>query len=136
MSKRAALMGGFVGVVAAPCVGPVTASLFSYVATSQDVMRGWTLFFVLSLGLGAPYVVLALLGGKLKRLPQAGPWGTWVEKVLGVLLLGLSWYLVSSLLPIRFWLWGVAVLATGGRSTSSSQEEKSLDASSRYCGGR
>lgn len=110
----AALMGGFVGIMAAPCVGPVTASLFSYVATSQDVMRGWALFFVLSLGLGAPYVGLALLGGRIKRLPQAGPWSSWVEKALGVLLLGLSWYLVSSLLPVRAWLWGVVALATGG----------------------
>ena len=110
----AALMGGFVGVMAAPCVGPVTASLFSYVATSQDVLRGWALFFVLSLGLGAPYVGLALLGGRLKRLPQAGPWSTWVERILGVILLGLSWYLVSSFLPPRIWLWGAAGLATGG----------------------
>ena len=110
----AALMGGFVGVVAAPCVGPVTASLFSYVATSQDVLRGWALFFVLSLGLGAPYVILALLGGRLKRLPRAGPWSTWVERILGVVLLGVSWYLVSSLLPPRVWLWGAAALATGG----------------------
>lgn len=110
----ATLMGGFVGVMAAPCVGPVTASLFSYVATSQDVLRGWALFFVLSLGLGAPYVVLALLGGRLKHLPRAGLWSAWVEKGLGVLLLGLSWYLVSPLLPTLVWLWGAVVLATGG----------------------
>jgi len=110
----AALMGGFVGVVAAPCLGPVTASLFSYVATSQDVLRGWALFFVLSLGLGAPYVILALLGGRLKHLPKAGPWGTWVERILGVVLLGVSWYLVSPLLPSRVWSWGAATLATGG----------------------
>jgi len=110
----AALMGGFVGVVAAPCVGPVTASLFSYVVTSQDVLRGWALFFVLSLGLGAPYVILALLGRRLKHLPKAGPWGTWVERILGVILLGVSWYLVSPLLPSRVWSWGAAALATGG----------------------
>jgi len=69
---------------------------------------------VLSLGLGAPYVILALLGRRLKHLPKAGPWGTWVERILGVILLGVSWYLVSPLLPSRVWSWGAAALATGG----------------------
>ncbi len=108
------LMGSFVGVIAAPCVGPVTAALLSYVASSQDAVRGGALFFALALGLGAPYVGLALLAGRFKHLPRVGPWATWVERLLGVLLIALSWYLVMPLLPARVWLWGAAALAAGG----------------------
>ncbi len=108
------LMGSFVGVIAAPCVGPVTAALLSYVASSQDAIRGGALFLALALGLGAPYVGLALLAGRFKLLPRVGPWTTWVERLMGVLLIALSWYLVMPLVPARAWLWGAAALAAGG----------------------
>src|SRR5439155_22273478 len=57
------------------------------------------LFFVLGLGMGAPYVGLAAVAGRLRTLPRSGPWLAWVERIFGFLLLGLALYFVSPILP-------------------------------------
>lgn len=108
------LMGAVVGLVAAPCVGPATVAFISYVASLGDPLRGFLLFFALSLGLGLPYVGLALLSGKLRALPKPGPWTVWVEHVLGFFLLGMALYFLSPLLPNTALRMAIAVLAIGG----------------------
>ena len=94
-------MGLTMGVVAAPCIGPIVVGLLVAVAQRGDPFFGWLLFFTLALGLGAPYVVLAVAAGSLKRLPRSGEWQTWVERLFGCVLLGLAIYYVSPLLPER-----------------------------------
>lgn len=109
------LMGAVVGVVAAPCVGPATVALLSYVASRADPFQGFLLFFSLAMGLGLPYVGLALASGKLARLPRSGPWTAWVERLLGLGLLGMALYLVAPLLPDPGLQVGIAILSlTGG----------------------
>ena len=108
------LMGLFVGAVAAPCVGPATVALLSYVSLTQDVALGFVLFFVFALGLGAPYVVLALLVGKVRNLPRGGAWTVWVERVLGFVLLGTALYFLAPLLPRQVTSWTAGGLAIAG----------------------
>ncbi len=92
-------MGLVAGVVAAPCVAPVSAALLAYVGATGNPWVGLSMFGALSLGLGVPYVGLALLSGRLKRIPQGGMWTVWVERLLGVVLLGVALYFLSPLLP-------------------------------------
>ena len=92
-------MGATMGVVAAPCIGPAVLALLLFVGAQQSVALGLALFFALGLGLGAPYLVLAALAGRLRTLPRAGAWLAWVERVFGFLLLGLALYFVVPLLP-------------------------------------
>jgi thiol:disulfide interchange protein len=82
----ALLMGALLGIVAAPCVGPVVAALLVYVGAKANVARGFLLFFVLSLGLGLPYLVLGTLSGSLKSLPRSGAWMEKLKKGFAVLL--------------------------------------------------
>ncbi|MBC7318888.1 thioredoxin family protein [Candidatus Bipolaricaulota bacterium] len=110
----ALLMGMVVGLVAAPCVGPATVAFITYVASLGDPGRGFFLFFALALGLGLPYVGLALLSGKLKKLPKAGTWTVWVEHLLGFFLLGMALYFLSPILPEVGRKVGVVVLSLGG----------------------
>lgn len=104
-------MGLVVGIVAAPCVGPVTIGLLTYVGTTGNPWLGFWMFFVLSLGLGTPYVVLAMFAGGLKRLPRSGVWLIWVERLFGFMLIGLALYFVTPLLPDRAVPWAVFILA-------------------------
>jgi len=80
-------MGALLGVVAAPCVGPVVAALLTYVGTKGDALLGFSLFFALSLGLGLPYLFLGLLGGTIKSLPRSGAWLERSKKIFAVPLL-------------------------------------------------
>ena len=67
-------MGLTMGIVAAPCIGPFVIGLVTYVAAKGDPFYGFLLFFVMAVGLGLPYLVLALFSGKIKNLPRAGFW--------------------------------------------------------------
>ena len=67
-------MGLLVGIVAAPCLGPFVLGLLTFVASRRDPVLGFAMFFVLSLGLGLPYLVLASFSGALTKLPRAGAW--------------------------------------------------------------
>ncbi len=98
-------MGLFVGVVAAPCVGGFIVGLLAFVAARQDPGLGLLLFFVLSLGLGLPYLFLGAFSGSLSRLPRAGAWMESVKKVFGWILLAMAAYFLRSVLPRPAGLW-------------------------------
>ena len=95
----AGFMGLTMGIVAAPCVGPVVAGLLVFVGSAQSVRLGFELFFALGLGMGLPYVALALAAGSAKALPRSGDWLVWVEHGLGFVLLGFAAHFIGPLLP-------------------------------------
>jgi len=84
--------GMFVGVFAAPCIGPPVLALLTSVADRGNVMFGFFSFFIFSLGLGLPYLILGTFSGLIKKIPKAGSWLLWVEHAFGVILLGFSLY--------------------------------------------
>lgn len=92
-------MGLTVGIVAAPCIGPFVLSLLTYVAAQGDPFMGFLLFFILSLGLGLPYLFLGTFSGSIRNLPRSGEWMVWVKKVFGVIMIAVAVYFISSLLP-------------------------------------
>ena len=111
----AVVMGLVVGIVAAPCVGPLLLALLLLVSHMANPAAGFLLFFVLGLGMGTPYVLLGIGANRLARLPKAGGWLLWRKKLLGVVLLGLALYFVKSVLPARLtWLATIALLAGAG----------------------
>jgi len=95
----ALVMGLTMGVVAAPCVGPIVIGLLVFVGSRQDPLLGFLLFFVLALGMGAPYVVLAVAAGTIRNLPRSGDWLIWTERLFGCILLCLATYFVAPLFP-------------------------------------
>jgi len=92
-------MGLTLGIVAAPCIGPFVLGLVTYVASKQDPFFGFIMFFVLALGLGTPYLFLAIFSGKIKYLPRAGEWMQGVEHIFGLILVGMAIYFLLPLLP-------------------------------------
>jgi thiol:disulfide interchange protein DsbD len=107
-------MGLLVGVVAAPCVGPVVLGLLAFVAATQNAALGFLFFFVLSLGLGLPFLFLAAFSGRIAALPRAGAWMEGVKKIFGWVLLAMAAYFLRNALPAPYRTWLLpAVLAVG-----------------------
>ena len=96
------LMGLTMGIVAAPCIGPVVLGLLLYVGAERDVWKGFSLFLSMGLGMGLPYVFLATAAGSLDKLPGSGEWLSWMNRLFGVLLLGMAVYFVAPLLGHEF----------------------------------
>jgi len=92
-------MGLTMGIVAAPCIGPFVIGLVTYVAAKGDPYFGFLLFFVLAVGLGFPYLFLAVFSGKIKNLPRAGEWMDAVKHIFGFILIGMAIYFLLPLLP-------------------------------------
>lgn len=86
------VMGLIFGVVAAPCTGPATIALMAFAGALGQPAAGLSLFFVLALGIATPLMLLAVFSA---NLPTAGPWMSWVKKLLGALLLGVALWLIS-----------------------------------------
>ncbi|HEY3412134.1 MAG TPA: cytochrome c biogenesis protein CcdA [Armatimonadota bacterium] len=94
-SNRTGMAGLFVsglvvGLFAAPCVGPVVLGLIALVGARHDAAFGAVSFFTLALGLGVPYVVLALFTGLLGKLPRSGGWMETVKHFFGVILMAVA----------------------------------------------
>jgi cytochrome c-type biogenesis protein len=51
-----------------PCIGPVLAGILTAAATVEGALRGAALLFVYSLGLGVPFLLLALGVARAGRL--------------------------------------------------------------------
>ncbi len=95
------ISGMFVGVFAAPCIGPPVIALLAAVADNGNPQFGLTAFFIFSLGLGLPYLILGTFSGLVAKLPKAGNWLIWVEKIFGVILLGFAVFYLTLALHIH-----------------------------------
>jgi thiol:disulfide interchange protein DsbD len=95
----ALFMGLTMGIVAAPCIGPFVLGLVTLVGSKGDPFYGFIMFFFLALGLGFPYLFLALFSGKIKSLPKAGFWMEAVKHIFGFLLIGMAIYFLAPLFP-------------------------------------
>jgi thiol:disulfide interchange protein DsbD len=93
------LMGLGMGVVAAPCIGPIVLGLLLMVERSGSPLFGFALFFTLAIGLGLPYIGLAMAAGSIRRLPRSGEWLAWIEQLFGFILVGLAIYFLDPVLP-------------------------------------
>jgi len=91
-------MGLTLGIVAAPCVGPFVIGLLTYVAAQQDVLLGFTMFFTLAMGLGLPYLFLAMYSNKLASMPRSGSWMIGVRVIFGFVLIAMAIYFVMPLM--------------------------------------
>jgi len=92
-------MGLTCGIIAAPCIGPFVLGLLTYVGNRGNVLLGFSLFFVLALGLGVPFLLLGIFSGSLNKLPRSGAWMVWVRTIFGFILLAMAVYFLKSVFP-------------------------------------
>src|SRR5260221_2722330 len=90
-------MGVFSAIIVSPCVSAPLAGTLLQISRSGDVLLGGAALFSLAIGMGLPLIVVGVSEGAL--LPKAGAWMVAVRKFFGVLLLAVSLWIVTPLLP-------------------------------------
>jgi thioredoxin:protein disulfide reductase len=100
-------MGLVGGIIAAPCTGPVLASILAYVATTKSVVLGGSLLVTYALGMGVLFFAIAAFA---VALPKSGAWMEGVKSVFGVVMLVAALYFLRNVVP---------QLGALGRSTPS-----------------
>ncbi len=89
-------MGLVGGIIAAPCTGPVLASVLAYVATTRSVLLGSTLLFTYALGMGVLFFAIAIFA---IGLPKSGGWMETVKSIFGVVMLVAALYFLRNVSP-------------------------------------
>ena len=105
-----AAMGALSALIVGPCVAAPLAGALLYIGQSGDALLGGAALFVMALGMGVPLLAVGVSAGTL--LPKAGAWMEMVNKLFGIILLGVAAWLVSPLLPPAALLaaWGVLLI--------------------------
>lgn len=106
-----AAMGAVSALVVSPCVSAPLAGALLYISTTGDAWLGGMVLFVLSLGMGAPLLLMGFGGGRF--IPKAGMWMQQVKAFFGVVLLGVAIALVSRFLAPLFsvGLWAILLVS-------------------------
>jgi thiol:disulfide interchange protein DsbD len=99
-------MGLVGGIIAAPCTGPVLASVLAYVATTRSVAIGGSLLFTYALGMGVLFFVIAAFA---VALPKSGGWMESVKSVFGIIMAVAALYFLRNVIH--------PLAAYGSRST-------------------
>ncbi|MBU6377936.1 MAG: protein-disulfide reductase DsbD [Gammaproteobacteria bacterium] len=105
-----AVMGALSALIVTACVAPPLFAALAVIAQTGDVVRGGSALFAMSLGMGAPLLVIGTSAGRL--LPRAGAWMETVKKFFGVLMLGVAAWMLARLIDDRWalLLWAVPAL--------------------------
>ncbi len=122
------VMGALSSLIVTACVAPPLVATLTVIGQTGDMLRGGTALFALSLGMGAPLLLVGASAGKL--LPKTGPWMVAVKNAFGFMMLGLAIWMLSRILPgtVTLALWGVLVFMAGvflGGLTTLTQESNS-----------
>ncbi|TCT19231.1 protein-disulfide reductase DsbD [Thiobaca trueperi] len=107
-----AIMGLLSALIVGPCVAPPLFGALIYISQTGDAALGGVALFALSLGMGAPLLVIGASAGRL--LPRAGVWMDTIKAVFGVALLGVAILLLERILPaaVAMLLWGLLLICS------------------------
>jgi thiol:disulfide interchange protein DsbD len=108
-----AVMGALSSLIVTACVAPPLVAALAVIGQSGDVFRGGAALFALSLGMGAPLLLVGASAGRL--LPKAGAWMDAVKVAFGVMMLGVAVWMVGRILPgpVTLALWAVVAFVAG-----------------------
>lgn len=87
------MLGAISTLIASPCVTAPLAGVLAFIAQTGSIPMGGILLFVMALGMGLPLMLFAI--GAKGIIPKAGAWMTVVQRIFGVLLVGLAVWVAS-----------------------------------------
>jgi thiol:disulfide interchange protein DsbD len=107
------IMGALSALIVTACVAPALIAALTVMAQTGDMLRSGTALFAMSLGMGAPLLLVGAAHGKF--LPKAGPWMVAVRNSFGFMMLGLAIWMLSRILPgeATMLLWAVLIFMAG-----------------------
>ncbi len=108
----ALIVGGVSAVIAAPCVGPVLIALLSWIVQSGNVLLGFWLTFVFSLGMSIIFILAGTFSGAIASLPRGGGWMSAVKYFFSALLIAGGIFFLGNILPawLDLMLWGAYLI--------------------------
>ena len=107
------VMGALSSLIVTACVAPPLVATLTVIGQTGDMLRGGAALFALSLGMGAPLLLVGASAGKL--LPKAGAWMNAVKNAFGFMMLALAIWMLSRILPgtVTLAMWSILIFMLG-----------------------
>ncbi len=101
------LMGSLSTLIVSPCVSAPLVGVLAYIGQSGDVLLGAIALLALGIGMGIPLLLIGLSADRI--LPKVGPWMATVERLFGVMMLGVAIWMLSRMVPcpVTLFLWAI-----------------------------
>ncbi len=108
-----AIMGFLSALIVGPCVAAPLMGALIYIGQTGDAILGGVALFALSMGMGAPLIVIGTSAGKL--MPKAGAWMDVIKAVFGVMLLAVAIWMLERIVPapVAMLLWALLLIVSG-----------------------
>ncbi len=105
-----AIMGFLSALIVGPCVAPPLAGALVYIGQTGDAFLGGAALFVMSLGMGAPLLLIGVGAGRF--MPKPGGWMDSVSKVFGIVMLAVAVWMLDRVLPaiVVMYLWALLLI--------------------------
>ena len=118
-----AIMGILSAIIVGPCVTAPLLGALIVIGQTGDAVLGGTALFALSMGMGAPLLLIGTSAGKL--LPKAGAWMDAVKAIFGVGLLAVAIWLLERIIPgpAGLLLWAVLFIVSAVYMGALSQRQ-------------
>jgi len=105
-----AIMGFLSALIVGPCVAAPLAGALVYIGQTGDALLGGMALFSMSIGMGLPLIVVGVSAGKF--MPKPGAWMSMVSAIFGVMMLGVSIWMLgkildSSIITLLYGLLGI-----------------------------
>ncbi len=109
--QRTGYFGSFMSgmlatLLATPCSAPFLGGVLAW-AFGQPLVVAVAVLGLVGVGMAVPYVVLAAFPAGLERLPRSGRWSELVKQFLGMVMIGVALYLVTTIPDPGLWPWAV-----------------------------
>lgn len=117
------VMGVVIGIVWAPCAGPILASILTLIAQEKDLAKASGLLIAYAIGAGVPMLAIAYGGQAVTtRVRFIARYATRLQQIFGVILIALALAIYFQY-DTKFQAWLIERLPT----INSNLEEKILD---------
>jgi thiol:disulfide interchange protein DsbD len=90
------IMGFLSAFIIGPCVAPPLAGAVIFISQTGDALLGGIALFAMSMGMGLPLLLVGAGAGKF--MPRPGGWMTAVSQTFGVVMLGLSIFMLGKVI--------------------------------------
>lgn len=106
------MMGALSSLILSPCVSAPLVGVLAYIAQTGNVIFGGVSLLALGIGMGIPLLLIGVSAGKL--LPKSGPWMVTIKKLFGILMLAMTIWMLSRVIPgpVALFLWSVLFICT------------------------
>lgn len=106
------IIGGVAGIIAAPCAGPVLIAILSWISQTRNLLLGFLVMFVFSLGMGIIFVLVGTFTGIISSLPKGGKWMSVVKNMFAVLLIVGGLLVLGLISPgwLQQRMWGILLI--------------------------